>query len=104
MALSPSARRAAALRAALRHPDAVGVAALNRWAAPPAAPAPIAATMRPSFAAALARPVGEAAMGAAWDARRAAGAAPRKRWAEDTGPVFGGWTARTAADALRGVR
>ena len=98
--MTPAARRAAALCAALRHPDALGVSALNRWAAPTPRPQPA----RASFDAALARPVGDAAMGAAWDARRPAGAAPRKRWAEDTGPVFGGWTASTAADALRGVR
>jgi hypothetical protein len=105
--MTPAARRAQALRAALRHPDAVGVRALSAWAgAPPARPAAPKAdpTRAARWAAALARPVGEAAMGAAWDARHPGGAAPRGRWSEDGGPVFGEWSARTAEDALRGVR
>jgi len=105
---TPAARRAAAIRAALQHPDARGVSALNAWAGrPPAAPAAPAApdsARAARWAAALARPVGEAALGAAHDARRAAGAAPRTRWAADTGPVFGEWKGVALADALRGVR
>lgn len=100
--MSPSARRSAALRAALRHPDAVGVRALNAWAAPAPKPAPVAdAARRAAWDAARARPVSEAAMGAAHDARSGSKSRMRPRWAADGGPIFGQWAGDAAEQVTR---
>lgn len=100
MPASPSARRAAAMRAALRHPDAVGVRALAAWAdrAPrPAAPPPPDPARAARWAAALARPECDATILARGDLVLRAGrpggvARSRDRWDADAthtavGPV-----------------
>lgn len=94
---TPAAIRAAAIRAALRHPDARGVSALQAWAGrPPAAPAPLPATVRISMLAAIASPHrSEGAMASEHDEARRPhrrGAAPRiaGRYTDDE-PPWGGW-------------
>ena len=85
------------LRAALRHPDAVGTQALNAWAnrIPVAQNAPLPATMRTTFAIGMVKPMSAGANAASHDEalrahRPGARARMAARYSDDTAP-WGGW-------------